>query len=135
MVYDKNNNPEVSETVYGSVIRKPYDDYICELLEANGIHAKAFTNFETPIKDEVNKDTTPEEIIEMEPKIVRYTDIFVSDTEDQQITADAIKSVMDSNNIYAVYEINFVDKPADKDVKELEAERKNYRSVTFECTD
>lgn len=135
VIYNNSGDPEVAETVYGSVIRQSYDDYICSILESNGIDAQSFTSFETPVRNEVNKDTVPEEIIDMKSNIIRYTDIFIEDNGWRQKTVDTIKDIMNTNGIYAVYEIDFVEGVSDQDARELESRRKEFVSISFECAE
>ncbi len=133
--YDENNKPYAAETVYGCEIRADYDGYICRLLEENGISAKSYTDFKTPVTNEVGRGTTPEDIIEQGSSIVRYTDIFVTDNSDRDGTVAKIKNVMEAHDIYAMYEVDFAPAIDGIDSRELEAGRRNYESTSFEVAE
>lgn len=135
VIYDESGNPKALETVYGHEVRAAYDEYICSILAENGIEARSYTDFETPVADEVTAASTPEELIGMKGSLVRYTDVFINDTGDRQAAADRIKEIMAERGIYAVYEVDFAGDISTPDIRELEAGRRNFESITFECAE
>ena len=135
IIYGEDGEPYALETVYGFEVRDAYDEYLCTLLRDNGVEARTYTDFETPVSNEAGRGTQPEDIIEQGSKIVRYTDVFITEPGDRDAAVAKIRNILEKYGIYAVYEIDFAPSIEGMDIRELEEGRRNYESTSFEVAE
>ena len=132
VIYDNTGEFNLSDTIYGAVLRDEYDHFITDMLGKIGIEAKAYTEFVTPVGTEVNAMTSIEEIISRGSDNVRYTDLFIEDTSDREKIYEEARRALTDKAIAAIYELSFVSGVMGQDIIDLEKQRSRLDSISFE---
>ena len=123
------------DTYYGLAIQEHYDREIEQLLSEAGITAKTYTDFPMPAGFEVDETASLSSINEIEPKITRCTHIYVDEAEKGSEIYERTKKNLESNRAYGSYILYYVPSFEILSIEDLEQNRQNYESVSFNCFD
>ena len=121
------------DTYYGIAIQERYDREIEQFLSEAEITAKAYTDFPMPAGFEADETASLSSINEIEPKITRCTHIYVDDLEKSSEIYEKAKKILESNHAYGSYILYYVPSFETLSIEELEQNRQNYESVSFNC--
>lgn len=125
----KNNEYYCYDNYYQNIIRKNYDEKITDIISECGYTVKTYTDFPSYIGEEVNSETTTDDIIDMGNELYRITSIY----SEEEIDIDLIRENFISKNIYGSFFVYII--PSIEDSSEnLRLNNANYKNYSsFNC--
>ena len=123
---------DCADDYYGALLRESYDQKVAETVAEGGYTVLSYTEFPSPAGLEVGPDTTAEELIALGPELTRNTHLFLEPVEQRDAAAAQIKDRLAAAGFYGAFTLYFVPS-LQGDVLELEAARKTWDYVTFQC--
>jgi len=130
----ENDDYIFADTLYGIILRKDYDALLQNLLAQENVRAVTFTDFYAPMDKRIDKNTTPEELLEMNDELPRNTHIFIREpelAETKAVTVKRIKSLITDREIYGAYTIYFAPEDISEDAEVMMNSKDQFEHETF----
>lgn len=121
------------DNFYGYLLRESYDGGIEKILEEAGCPARSYTFFLSTAGSDLPADASVEELLAYDPNLSRQTALYVSDREPDDAIADTMRKALLAHKMYGNYWIYFTGQDTTGDIKDLEAAKSQWESLTFSC--
>lgn len=121
------------DNFYGYLLQESYDGRIEEILKEAGCPARSYTVFLSTAGSDLPADPSVDELLAYDPEMGRQTALYVSEAEPDEETADSMQKILLANKLYGNYWVYFTGQETTGDIKDLEAEKNQWESLTFSC--
>ncbi len=122
-----------TDTYYGRYLRVSYDKRVQDVLAQGGYTGMAYSRFPVPAGMEIGIETTVDDLLRIQPKLTRTTDLFLAADDKEQVAAE-VQSLLTDAGLYGVYILYFVPK-LQENLTDLDEKRTQFRRMTFQCFD
>lgn len=124
---------ECEDNFYGYLIQESYDNRIEEILREAGCPARSSTVFLSTVGSDLSANPSVEELLFYDPELSRQTALFVSDPEPDEETVGIMQKALLVNKMYGNYWVYFTGQEMTGGIKDLEASKSQWESLTFSC--
>ena len=132
--FQSNHDPYYTDNFYSYLFGEEYNKWIEELLVDKGYSVKVYTRFFAYLGDDINEQSTLNDLISLHPKMTKQTFIYLPGEENQE-DSKTIEEAIFEYGIYGAYELFFTNNDENLTVYTVEDNRRRYPQYNFTCFD
>ena len=130
-----NGSYACADDFYGVLLRERYDAAVRSLLQESNIDCIPYTEFPVPYGMELNGNISVDTLNALTPKVTRNTRLYVPAYEKVEGIEATLQALLTESGFYGSYTVFFVPDYEGADLAALEAGRREYERLSFNCFD